>query len=262
MYNIIRVVTAIATDVTSAGQRTATEKVMARLRAMLIAGAVQPGSRIDQIELAKKFDVSIVPIREALARLASVGLVQIVPHGGVFVTGVSTDELIDLYTVREALEEQAAKIAVDRLTEADLEVLEKLAQVMGTAAKERDLDRLLKYNCELHFTIFRAAKRRYMLQIIEQMWDLSARYAHLQMHAVPDRAAEAMSEVKAIVAACRRRDREAVALMVRFKVHQTTVGLLSGWVLPNPKPPKRRGSHPPKKAHGRKGRRGARTVSR
>lgn len=246
-------------DVPPPGQRTATEKVMARLRTMLISGALAPGSRIDQADLVRRFDVSIVPIREALARMASAGLVEIVPHRGVFVVNVSAEELIDLYAVREILEEQAAMIATDRMSDLDIHALERVAASMARAAKKGELDAFLTYNREFHFTVYRASRRRHMLQVIEQMWDLSARYAHLQLHAVPDRAMESMSEVHAIVMACRRRDRDAVGLMVRYKIHQTTVVLLERAHLLDEvgKPPAvsgRRGE--------RKGRRGPRSVSR
>ena len=96
-------------------QATATEYALAEVRALLISGALVAGTRIDQAELAKRFGLSIVPIREALARLQSVGLVEIVPHRGVFVARVAADELVDIYTVREILEEQAARIAEETL---------------------------------------------------------------------------------------------------------------------------------------------------
>jgi len=54
---------AMEANLPAPGQRTATEKVMARLRTMLITGALAPGSRIDQADLVRRFDVSIVPIR-------------------------------------------------------------------------------------------------------------------------------------------------------------------------------------------------------
>jgi DNA-binding GntR family transcriptional regulator len=255
------------------GQPTVTEKVMEGIRAMLITGDLAPGTRIDQIELARRFNVSIVPIREAFARLASVGLVEIISHRGVFVAKVSADELIDLYTVREIVEEQASKIAVDRLTDEDIDNLERIADSMAAAAKKKEFDQFLMLNRELHFTIYRATKRRYMMQVIEQMWDLSARYAHLQLHAVPERASQSISEVRAIVAACRRRDREEVGLMVRYKLHQTSVGLLERMHLPAHQAEKEETRHPignsdksqrqpgPRKSRARKGRRGAPTVS-
>jgi len=250
---------AMEANLPPSGQRTATEKVMTRLRTMLITGALPPGSRIDQADLVRRFDVSIVPIREALARMASAGLVEIVPHRGVFVVNVSAEELVDLYAVREMLEEQAASIAVDRMTEADIGALERVATAMERAARKGDLDEFLKLNREFHFTVYRASKRRHMLKVIEQLWDLSARYAHMQLHAVPDRAMESMSEVHAIVTACRRRDRDAVGLMVRYKIHQTTVVLLERAHLLDEVTA---ASPDPRKRAERKGRRGARVVSR
>jgi DNA-binding GntR family transcriptional regulator len=152
---------------------------------------------------------------------------------------------------------------VDRLTEARLDMLERIADGMASAARTGDLDGVLKHNRELHFTLYRAAGRRYMLQIIEQLWDLSARYAHLQLHAVPDRAATAIAEVTAIVAACRRRDRDAVGLMVRYKVHQTTVGLLERMRSREPDAAADKRQGPTRRTSGdRKGSRGTRTVSR
>jgi DNA-binding GntR family transcriptional regulator len=207
-------------------KRTVTEKVMGEIRTLLVTGALQPGARIDQVELAKRFDVSLVPVREALARLASVGLVEIIAHRGAFVAAVSADELVDIYTVREILEEQAANLAVDRLTDGNIAVLETLADEMGQVAPRGNVDRLLSLNRQFHFELYRAANRPHMLHIIERLWDLSARYAHLQLHAVPQRAVQSLTEVREIVAACRRRDKQAVGMMVRYKVHQTTVGLL------------------------------------
>jgi DNA-binding GntR family transcriptional regulator len=212
--------------VPSDSQPSVTEKVMAGIRSLLIKSELAPGSRIDQIELTRRFGVSIVPIREALARLASVGLVEIIAHRGVFVAKVSAEELVDLYTLRELLEEQAARIAVSELTDDDLTSLERVAGEMAAAARSKEFDRFLVLNRELHFTLYRATKRRHMLQMIEQLWDLSARYAHLQLHAVPERAAQSIAEIRTIVSACRRRDRDEVGLMVRYKVHQTSVALL------------------------------------
>jgi DNA-binding GntR family transcriptional regulator len=213
-------------------RRTVTEEVLDRLRDLLLRGVLRPGARIDQAELAASFGVSTVPVREALLRLQSAGLVQLIPHRGVFVAEVSVEELLDIYSTRELLEEQAARIAAGQLTAADVDALEHLATGMQTAARDQRLDELLTLNREFHFTIYRASKRRHLLQLIEQLWDLSTRYAHLQLHTVPGRASEALHEIRSIVAACRGRDADALALMIRYKVHQTTAGLLQHTNLP------------------------------
>ena len=207
-------------------QRTITEQVQGRLRDMILAGALVPGSRIDQAEVAQRFGVSAVPVREALARLQSSGLVRIVPHRGVFVESLSVEELIDIYHVREVLEEQAAKLAAPHLTSADIASLEDIERRMGEVAESGGSDTFLDLNREFHFTIYRAGGRRYLLQIISQLWDQSTRYRRLHLHAAPERARASMFEMRAIVAAARRRDADALGYMVRYKVHQTTVGLL------------------------------------
>ncbi|GAB4125268.1 MAG: GntR family transcriptional regulator [Roseiflexaceae bacterium] len=207
-------------------QRTVTAQIVERLRDLILSGELAPGSRVDQADLAQRFGVSIVPVREALARLQSSGLVRIVPHRGVFVEDLSSDELVDIYTVRELLEEHAARLAAKNLTDADIALLEQLAIDMQAFAEAQDFDRFLDLNREMHFTIYRAARRKALLQIISQLWDRSTRYRHLQLHAIPDRARASMFEMNAIIAACRRRDQDAIGYLVRYKIHQTTVGLL------------------------------------
>jgi DNA-binding GntR family transcriptional regulator len=206
--------------------RTVTEKVLEQLRDLILSGALAPGSRIDQAELSERFAVSLVPVREALARLQSSGLVHIVPHRGVFTAPLSVEELIDIYQVRELLEEQAARLAAPRLTDDDIALIKTLADREEQLADSTDYDSFLAINRELHFTIYRASGRRNLVQIIAQLWDQSTRYRRLQLAAIPERARASMFETRAIVAACRRRDPEALGTMVRYKVHQTTVGLL------------------------------------
>lgn len=207
-------------------QRTLTAQVVARVRDLILSGEMAPGSRIDQNELAQRFGISLVPIREALARLQSSGLVRILPHRGAFVESLSTEELIDIYAVREVLEEEAARLAAENLTDADIVALEELAQQMEATAAAHDDEAFLEANRAFHFTIYRAAQRPHMLQIIEQLWDQSTRYRTVQLLIIPERARLSLFETQAIIAACRRRDRDALGYMVRYKVHQTTVGLL------------------------------------
>ena len=207
-------------------QRTMTEQVTARLRDMILSGELAPGSRLDQNDLARRFGVSLVPLREALARLQSSGLVRIVPHRGVFVESLSVEELLDIYQVREALEDLASRLAAPRLSAADLATLDRLKIEMEQTAKIDDFDAFLDLHRDFHFTIYRAAGRRHLLQLIAQLWDLSARYRRFQLYAFPERMRTSLFEIQAILEACHRRDPDALALLVRYKVHQTVVSLL------------------------------------
>jgi DNA-binding GntR family transcriptional regulator len=206
-------------------QRTSTSQVVEALRQMILSRSLAPGMRIDMNELAQQFGVSIVPVREALARLQSSGLVRIIPHRGVFVEALSVDELIDIYTVRELLEEHAAQVATNQLRDEDTEQMAQIAGQMERIAATQQYDSFLELNRSFHFALYRAAHRRTLLQIIDQLWDRSTRYRHLQLYAIPDRAQTSQFETRAILVAAQRRDADAVGYLVRYKIHQTIVSL-------------------------------------
>jgi DNA-binding GntR family transcriptional regulator len=206
-------------------QRTVTASVYEHLRGQIRGGVLAPGQRIDQAGVARHFGASIVPVREALARLQAEGLVQIVPHRGAFVAEISQDALVDIYAMRELLEEQAGRLAATHLSDDDLARLDQLVALMETATLAEDYQALFEHNRAFHFTIYRAARRAHLIQIIEQLWNQGDHYRRVYTE-LPDRARMALAEHRAILEACRRRDPDALGLTVRHHVHQTTASLL------------------------------------
>lgn len=204
---------------------TITDQVLAHLRSKILNGEIPPGARIDQGDVARIFGVSLVPVREALARLQSSGLVYIVPHRGVFVETVSLEELIDIYYMREVLEEQAAQLAVKNVDEHMLQTLDGIIQQIDVHIGAHATDQFLQATRAFHFTLYQASQRRNLIRIIGQLWDQSDRYRRLQMDLLPERFYESQFENRAMLAACRRRDGDSLALMVRYRIHQTTAGL-------------------------------------
>ncbi len=204
---------------------TITDQVMMHLRTQILNGDISPGSRIDQGEIARQFGVSLVPVREALARLQSSGLVHIVPHRGVFVETVSWDELIDVYYMREVLEEQAAQVAVKYISDEDLHQLEHCIEQIAIDINHQDIENFLQHTRDFHFVIYEASRRRNLIRIIKQLWDQSDRYRRMQMNLQPTRMQESQFENNAMLAACRKRDGTSLALMVRYRIHQTTAGI-------------------------------------
>jgi DNA-binding GntR family transcriptional regulator len=204
---------------------TITDQVLAHLRSKILNGEIPPGARIDQGDVARIFGVSLVPVREALARLQSSGLVHIVPHRGVFVETVSLEELIDIYYMREVLEEQAAQLAVKHVDEQMLHALDAHIQQIDKHISTHATDLFLQATRLFHFTIYHASQRRNLIRIIAQLWDQSDRYRRLQMDLLPERFHESQFENRAMLAACRRHDGDSLALMVRYRIHQTTAGL-------------------------------------
>ena len=113
------------------------EAVYQQLRIQLIAGEILPGNRLDYSRLAAQMGVSTTPVREAMARLASEGLVTLVPRAGAMVRVLKNDEFKHLYGVREALESHAIALAASRIAAAEIRHLAMLQEAM-----ERQEERL------------------------------------------------------------------------------------------------------------------------
>jgi DNA-binding GntR family transcriptional regulator len=90
----------------------------------IVGGLIAPGTVLRQEQLSDRFEVSRTPVREALRRLAALGLVSFEPNRGVRVRSVSPGELREAYLVRAELEALATEVATPRMTAADLEALD------------------------------------------------------------------------------------------------------------------------------------------
>ncbi|MBA3733718.1 MAG: GntR family transcriptional regulator [Actinobacteria bacterium] len=91
----------------------------------IVSGELPPGTVLRQEQLSERFAVSRTPVREALRRLAALGLVSFEPNRGVRVRTLSREELREAFLVRAELESLATELAAPRMTDADLESLER-----------------------------------------------------------------------------------------------------------------------------------------
>lgn len=212
-------------------KKTIAALVQDRIREAILNGALPAGSRLDQNQLAEDLNVSLVPVREALKKLEGEGFIQIVPRRGAFVTETSPEDMEDLYFTRGLLEGQAAYHAAEHLTDEDLAKLDQLTRKMGAALDVDDFVYFNQSNREFHFTIYRAAGSKYMVSIIENLWDLAQRYRYRYMF-LKDQAAVIQAEHQAILDACHARNARAMRDAMTYHMHQTFVGVRR-YVLPN-----------------------------
>jgi len=99
------------------------EKIYNHLRTKLLAGELPPGARLDYKKISTEMGVSTTPVREAMGKLASEGLVELVPRAGAIVRKLGAQEAVQLYGVREAIETYAAAKAAEKISEARLQHL-------------------------------------------------------------------------------------------------------------------------------------------
>ena len=105
----------------------------AKLRAMIFSGELQAGQPMRQEEIARQLGVSRLPVREALNRLATEGLVELKPRRGFFVTSLDADEIEDIFDMRALLESRAGKLATERRTLADADALDAIVRALDSA---------------------------------------------------------------------------------------------------------------------------------
>src|SRR5687768_296962 len=112
----------------------ASERTVGTLRELILHGEFVAGARLGEVELAERLGVSRTPVREALARLASEGLVEIVPNRGARVSSWTVGELEEVFDLRAALEPRLTALAVPHAGPADVDALDALAHRMVEVA--------------------------------------------------------------------------------------------------------------------------------
>jgi DNA-binding GntR family transcriptional regulator len=145
-----------------------TDLVAAMLRELIVTGELAPGEPLRQRDLAARFGVSPTPVREALRRLESEGLVAGDVHRGVAVAEPLQGAVEDNYRIRAALEPLAVEIAAARITEHQLLELTELNDELRQLP---DDDRsYLELNARLHLGIYQAAGSPILVSMIRSLW--------------------------------------------------------------------------------------------
>jgi len=138
------------------------EEVATRLRSMVFERQLAPGQWIDELALARDWQISRTPLREALKVLAAEGLVTLVPRQGCKVTELSEDDAEQLFPVMALLEGRCAFEAVRKATPADVKVLRRLHEVLEKHAAAINIDGYYRANHEFHSKVQALAGNRWL----------------------------------------------------------------------------------------------------
>lgn len=191
------------------------EVIAKHLREAIICGQLAESEPVRQDDIAQIFNVSKIPVREALKRLEAEGLVEFHRNKGALVTKISEPELAQMFEVRVLLEVQAIRLAIPNMTEATFVQAERIcADFIG----ENDIGRWAELNWALHACLYEPAQRPFLVGLIRSIHDKVERYLRMQMSlsAGKDRADH---EHRDIVAACRARDLERAAHLIEEHIN-------------------------------------------
>ncbi|HYL80940.1 MAG TPA: GntR family transcriptional regulator [Candidatus Acidoferrum sp.] len=161
--------------------RTMQEIVYEAIRDAILSGRYPPGQRLVADELARELGVSRMPVREALHRLEAAGLVSLTPHRGAVVSQLSESEIVELYHIRGVLDGLATRLAAPHLTPQDHERMRAVLSQMASAAKAKDLEKVLGANREFHRLIWRAAQAPRLHSLLENLYDASQRLRNISV---------------------------------------------------------------------------------
>ncbi len=196
---------------------TIADSLAERLRAEISSGALEPGSRVRQAEVAARYNVSTTPVREAFATLEREGLLVGSPHRGMVVFHPTLEDLRELYDMRIPLEAVATEKAVENMSAETIATLEELVAEMDDARDDRERYRQL--NRTFHATLYAASGRPRLERLIADLRDASAAYLRMNAAIAPS-ASETQRDHAAIVSACKARaPKRAAKAMVTHLTH-------------------------------------------
>lgn len=185
---------------------TLAHRVYEIIKDRILSAELPPGTRLKDNELARTFGVSNTPIREAMRELEKDGLIETIPYRGRFVKEMSIEETREVYDVRMALEALAARLASKRITESQLEKMEKTVQEYAIAFERDDITGGLEADLAFHDLIVQASGNNTLLQIVR---DLANRIQVLrQLDKGKMRRKQSMEDHKAILQALKEGDGE------------------------------------------------------
>ena len=201
------------------GYKPLRDVVFETLRDAIITQVLKPGERLMEIQLADEMGVSRTPVREAIRKLELEGLVIMVPRKGAYVAGVSMKDIHEVYEVRAALEMLAVSLAAERITDEELDALERqvLRESEAEASEDTDeqtLDNIVYIDTTFHDIIYQAANNQRLVQFLNILQEQLQRFRAASLSR-PGRSKTALEEHKQIIEALSERNGELAAKLAK-----------------------------------------------
>lgn len=196
------------------------ESVYEALMEMIIAGSLQPGQHLVEVDLAEVLGVSRQPVREALQRLHNDGWVDLRPGFGAMVHVPAEDEVDQLLTSRAALESESARLAAEHATEESIARLRELCREGEKHLDAGEVESVVRVNAELHRSVTRMSENKFLIDFVAQV-DQRVRWYYTPIAQVRGRTS--WEEHSRLVDAIAAGDGESAARIMREHTEHTRV---------------------------------------
>lgn len=185
--------------------RTRTDKVREILSDEIVSGAVEPGTRLDEATLARRFQVSRTPVREALKQLAISGLVEMRAHRGAEVARITVERIAAMFEAMAEIEALCARLAAERMTPAERRGLERLHAACGDAMRGIDPEGYHDANRVFHAAIHAGSHNPVLIEMARTLRARLSPFSRAQFRGA-DRLARSYAEHEAVLRAIQRGD--------------------------------------------------------
>ena len=200
------------------------ERIASDLRSAVLSGEMRPGTRIRQELLAAQFGASRIPVRDALKQLENEGLIVLAPNRGAWIADVNSEESVEIYKIREAVEPLAIFESVPNLTDSDIDSLD---------ATVRDLERVttieeyIQLDRVFHLRTYARARMPQLLAMIERYWNSTQHFRRSFVREAFARDGLPFSDPQHLLLmdAIRVRDAEAAHALIRLHIRRTRLSI-------------------------------------
>ncbi len=189
------------------------EALVKHLREQILTGRIAPGEKIVARKIQEEFDISHIPIREALARLEAEDLVVNVPRKGALAAPVSVEELIDIYDLRRIIEPEVAVRSAMLMDYDHVEAIRAALASTDSASRAPTSERFTAANRRFHEAMLAPVANPTIMRTLSHLWRMSDRYLRLGM-AIPDSVEVTCQQHHDIFEAMRSRDKHAIRTTV------------------------------------------------
>lgn len=183
-----------------------TSAVADKLRDQIIRGEIPEGAQLRQDAIATQYQVSRIPVREALRQLDAEGLIAIVPNRGAIVPALSPADIEELFSIRSLLEPEVLKLSIPHLTDEDfLEADNVLRTYVRELRRQEHVSAWGRLNWQFHSILYSRANQPRFMAIIRNVNNSGERYTRLQLY-LTHGVTRANEEHHQILELCRQRN--------------------------------------------------------
>lgn len=191
------------------------DRTFLQIRRDIVEGEIPAGSKLSEVELSTKYQVSRAVIREAINRLTSCHLIERKANVGARVVSLSPEGLVDLYQVREALEGMAARLAAKNMSDDEIEDLLTLLDYHFDTVKTGETYYQEAGDVDFHYRIIQGSKNSHLISMLTDGLYHLVRMYRVQLGMVGPRVSTAYDEHRHIAQAISNRDEELAEILMR-----------------------------------------------